>query len=294
MSFRIRHRHCSFGSRRIIVYHIDLRVIRRFKHNLFRTGIATEHLCMHQHPATGRSIKPSEIQNRFRLASSEEIPLAIRPRFYPGMIIIRMRPTGSIYLPCRNPHRTQRSHSKCGFFSTTSIGCLHRCQRRTGTCITWTIDYLFMTPVIHFQNSILHGQMLHPILQFSIKHPTRVIQILIIHPDRQHKMPEQFIRNLIPPRHLDTRLPGQANILQIIISRIIRHIPYRHISIEKHQGFLLIYRQVRIRKNSKQVSMRKCLLFLFKVFGHLIPIILFFQKMNVVAGIQHNRQDKNG
>ena len=164
MSFRIRHRHCSFGSRRIIVYHIDLRVIRRFKHNLFRTGIATKHLCMHQHPATGRSIEPSEIQNRFGLASSEEIPLAIRPRFYPGMIIIRMCPTGSIYLPCRNPHRTQRSHSKCGFFSATPIRCLHRCQRRTGTCITRTIDHLFMAPMIYFQNSVLHGQMLHPIL----------------------------------------------------------------------------------------------------------------------------------
>ena len=184
ISTHIRHSHYCFCCRRIILCHIDFRIIRSFKHNFFRTVIATEYLCMHQHSPASRSIEPSQIQNRFRLASPNKIPLAICPCFHPGMIIIRMRPAGSIYLPCRNTYRTQCSHSKRGFFSTASIRRLHRCQRRTRTCIARTIHHLFVAPVIHFQNGIFHGKMLYPILQFSIKYPAGVIQILIIHPNR--------------------------------------------------------------------------------------------------------------
>ena len=149
MSFGIRHRHDSLSGRRIIINHIDFRIIRRFKHHFLRTVITPEDFRMHQHSPTGRSIEPSQIQNRLRLTGSEEIPMSIRPCFYPGMIIIRMRPTRRIHLTRRNTNRPESSYRKCRLFTTTPIRRLDGCQWRTGTRITRTIDYFLMTPVIH-------------------------------------------------------------------------------------------------------------------------------------------------
>ncbi|EJW95887.1 hypothetical protein EVA_16005 [gut metagenome] len=190
-----------------------------------------------------------------------------------------MRPTGSIHLTGWDTHRTQSRYRKRRFLTTTAICRAHGSQRRTGTSITRTINHFLMTPVIHLHDSVFHRKPLHPLFQLCIKHLARIIQIFIIHTHRQHKMTEQFIGHNLSPRHLLASLLSQTDIFQIVCKRIVRYIPHRHISIQKHQSLLLRQRKRSIRNPGKQIAIRKCFLLLLIILKHLIAVGLILQKM---------------
>ena len=169
---------------------------------------------MHQHTTVCRSIEPTEIQDRFRFASTQEIPSTVYPCFYPCMVVIGMRPTRSIYLTSRNTNRTQSRYSESRLFTTTSISSLHRSQWRTCTSIRRCIDHLFMTPVVYFQYGIMQRKILHTVLQFFIEHLTAMVQIFIVYTNRKYEMTEFTFRNQLTPRHFFLCLQGIVDVFQ--------------------------------------------------------------------------------
>ena len=86
LPFGICHQYRAFGCRGIVVDYIDFRIVRSFVHDFLLSGIASEYFGMHQHATAGRSIKPAQVQYRFRFAGAEEVPFTIYPGFYPGMV----------------------------------------------------------------------------------------------------------------------------------------------------------------------------------------------------------------
>ena len=60
------------------------------------------------HHCSGRSVcKPSFIQDFFGLTGSEEVPFAVTPDLYPGVIVIAVRPLRRIYLTGRYAYASQ-------------------------------------------------------------------------------------------------------------------------------------------------------------------------------------------
>ena len=233
--FLIRHRNNGFGGRRVIVDDIDFRMGACPLHDLLRSIIFTEHLRVHQHSAVSRPIEPCQIKNRLRLASAKEIPLTIHPCLYPCVVIVSMRPTRRVHLARRNANRTKRGDGEGRLLTTTSIGGLHRSQRRTGTCVRRCVDDLLVAPVVHLQHGVVKREILYPLFQLGVEHRTALVQVLVIHPHGQHEMAENILRDTLPPRHLLPRLERRADVPQIKIATIIRDIPNRHIRVHKSQ-----------------------------------------------------------
>ena len=189
---------------------------------------------MHQHTTTGGSIKPTQVQNRFRFAGTKEIPFAIYPGFYPCMVVVGMSPTRSIYLSCRNTYRAKSCYGEGGFFTTATISGFYGSEWRTRAGITWGVDYLFVAPVVYLEYSVVQWQILHTVFQFIVKHPAWVIQVFIVYPNGEHKMTEYVIGDFFSPRHFPTCLIGESDIFQIVVACIIRYVTCRHVGIEEH------------------------------------------------------------
>ena len=209
----------------VIANDVDFSIVRILMHDFFRTIIATEYFCMHQHSTISRSIEPTQIQNRFRFASTQEIPLSVYPSFHPSMVVVSVCPTRSVHLASRNTYWTQSCYRKSRFFTTTAISSLYRCQRRTCTRVWWSINHLFMTPVVHFQNRIMQRKVLHTVFQLFIEHLTAIVQILIIDTDWENEMTEFAFWNQLTPRHFFFCLQRIINIFQKEFTWIVGDVP---------------------------------------------------------------------
>ena len=247
----------STSARSIIADDIDFCVVRILMHDFFRTIVTAEHLGMHQHTTVCRSIEPTEIQDRFRFASTQEIPSTVYPCFYPCMVVIGMCPTRSIYLTSRNTNRTQSRYSESRLFTTTSISSLHRSQWRTCTSIRRCIDHLFMTPVVYFQYGIMQRKILHTVLQFFIEHLTAMVQIFIVYTNRKYEMTEFTFRNQLTPRHFFLCLQGIVDVFQKEFTWIVGDVPQRHVSIKESQCFTLLFTHF-LFKHFEQITLIPC------------------------------------
>ena len=99
--------------RSIMLYDIDFRIVRSFTNDLFRSVISSEYICMHQHSPACRSIEPSEVEHRLRLACTEEVPLAVNPCLNPCVVAVCVGPSWSIYLAGRDADRAESGHKEC-------------------------------------------------------------------------------------------------------------------------------------------------------------------------------------
>ena len=201
------------GGRTIVVDKIDFCKRRRFEHLLLWSFIVTKHTGVHQHGPRGWCIEPSQIEHWFWFASPHKPPLSIGPSLHPRMVIIGMCPTRCIYLTGRDANGAQSCHREGAFFSTTAIGRFHGCQRRGGTSIRRLVSDVFMTPVIHLQDGLLHAESFDTLLQFVVIECTEIIQILIVDTKRQDEMAENEFGDSDSPRYLFTRLESCAHII---------------------------------------------------------------------------------
>ena len=90
--------------------------------------------------------------------------------------------------------------------------------------------------MVHLQNGVVHRQPLDAGFEFIVKHPARIVEMLVVDPHGQHEMPEQFVGDGPAPGHL---LPGgqrPAHVFQIKIARIVGDVPHGHIGIEERHG----------------------------------------------------------
>ena len=250
----INHLNGSACKRSIVTNDIDFCEVSVLVHDFFRTIVTAENLGVHQHTTRSRCVEPSEVQYRFRFTSTQEVPLAIYPSFYPSVIVIGMCPTWSIHLTSWNTYRTESSYGESWFFTTTSVCSLYRSQRRAGTSIRRSINHLFMTPVVHFQYRIVQRKILNSILQFFIKHLTAIIQIFIVHTNRKYKVTEFAFRNQLTPWHFLLCLQCVINVFQKEFTCIVGDVTQRHVCIQESQCFTLLLSQL-LSKHLEQVTL---------------------------------------
>ena len=212
------------------------------------------------------------------------------------MVVIGMCPTRRIDLTGRNAHRTQGCHQESRFLAATPVSRLHRRQRRGSPRIARRINSLFMAPVVHLQNGIVHRQAFHPLGQFIIKHPAARIQILVVDPDRQHEMPELLLRHVLAPRHLPPDLERHPHIAQVKLSLIIRYIAQRHISIQERHRLPFFRGHLRLVKDRKETPVRKKRLLPRESRLSFLPLRPVREKRLVITRISdhaHRRQHQN-
>ena len=195
---------------------------------------------MHQHSPACWSIEPCEIKHRLGLTGTKETPLPVNPGLNPGMIAVGMSPTRGIYLTSRNTNCTQGSNKKSRFLSATAICGLYRSKRRTCSSVRWHIYCLLVAPVIHFKHGLAHSHMLYPWSKLLIKDIARTVQILIVHPDREHKMTHLTLRHPASPRHFVQSPASHPVMVEIVLRSHVQHISKRHICIQELKSLLLV------------------------------------------------------
>ncbi len=206
-----------------------------------------------------------------------------------------MGPARRIDLAGRDPYGTQRRDAEGRFFPASAQAILHRGQGSVGAAVGRLVGHLFVAPVVHFQNGLLHGHALHPRLQLVVKDQPGGIQVLVVGPEGQHEMAELPLRNI--PTHFLSRLEGFPHIRQIECSRVIRHVRERHVRIEEFQRLPLLGGQrlsgtlaALVHGHERRRQRRHARLI---VFPHLVAVRFLLQEMGGPAGGRKQR-DREG
>ena len=195
---------------------------------------------MHQHSPACWSIEPCEIKHRLGLTGTKETPLPVNPGLNPGMIAVGVSPTRGIYLTSRNTNCTQGSNKKSRFLSATAICGLYRSKRRTCSSVRWHIYCLLMAPVVYLKHCFTHAHILDARGQFLKENIARAVQILIVHPDREHKMTHLTLRHPASPRHFVQSPAGHPVMVEIVLRSHVQHISKRHICIQELKSLPLV------------------------------------------------------
>ena len=201
---RVGDRHGERSACGIVRNHVDFGVVGRGFHHLLRAVVITEDLGVHQHPAAGRGVEPPQVEHRFRLAGPEEMPPSVGPGLDPGVVVVGVRPAGRVDLPGRDAHRAQRSDEQRRLLAAAAVGRAHGGQRRTGPRIRRLVVGLFVTPVVHFEDGVVHRQPFDARRQLVVEHPARIVEVLVVHPARAARNAGTVRRK----RCLPTAFPG--------------------------------------------------------------------------------------
>ena len=264
---RVGDRHGERSACGIVRNHVDFGVVGRGFHHLLRAVVITEDLGVHQHPAAGRGVEPPQVEHRFRLAGPEEMPPSVGPGLDPGVVVVGVRPAGRVDLPGRDAHRAQRSDEQRRLLAAAAVGRAHGGQRRTGPRIRRLVVGLFVTPVVHFEDGVIHRQPLDAGFEFIVKYPARIVETLVVDPHGQHEMPEQLVGDAPAPRHLLPDRQRTAHVFQIKIAQIVGNVPHGHIGIEKRHCIAFLRRH-RFVEYPEQIAPGEQLLFVAKIGPH--------------------------
>ena len=197
-------------------------------------------LCVHQHGTGSRRIEPGQIEHSLRLTGAQKVPLSVGPGLYPGMIVIGVSPAGRVDLSGRNAHGTQGSHRERAFLTTAPIGRPEGGKRSRGAAVGRLVGDMLMTPMVDLQNGIIHTHAADTVLQFLVKDHARTVEMLIVHPDRQHKVAEEQVGHSVAPRHVAPGLETGAHILLKETTRIVRLVSQGHEAIKEVHGLLYL------------------------------------------------------
>ena len=117
------------------------------------------------------------------------------------------------------------------------LGSHDRGQRGCGARVGRLVGHLLVAPVVHFQDGVRHRQTLHAGLELAVEGHAGRVQVLVVHADGQHEVAELPFRHL--PAHLLADPERRPHLVQIVVGRIIRHVPERHVGIEELQRLFL-------------------------------------------------------
>ena len=222
----------------VIVNEVHLGEIGAFQHHFLGAIVFTEHLGVHEHGAGSGGVEPAQIQHRLRLARADEMPFAVGPGFYPGVVIVRVGPARRVHLAGGDAHGAQGGHAEGGLLSASAQGIFHQIQRGGGAGVGRLVSHLLMAPVVHLQDGLFHGKALHAGFQFLIEHHAGAVQLFVVHAKGQHKVTELALRHV--PAHLLAGLQGGTDRLEVELRRVVRNIGQRHIGIQELQGVFLL------------------------------------------------------
>ena len=214
---------------------VDLGVVGALQHHFFRAVVPAERAGVHEHGAGGGGVEPAEVQDGLGLTGAQEPPAAVGPGFYPGVVVVGVGPAGRVHLPGGDADATQGGHQEGRFLPASAQGVLHQVQGRRRAGVRGLIGHLLVAPVVHLQNGILHAQALDAGQQLGLENRPMAIQVLVIHPQRQHKVAE------FPLRHVPSPLHGQGrpHIVQVELRGVVGNVGQRHVGVEEGQGLLL-------------------------------------------------------
>ena len=255
----------SFSRWRVVVDHVDLRIAVGVFHDLFRTVIFSENLRVHQHTTISRAVEPAEIQDRFRLAGTEEIPFAIDPSLDPGVVIVRMRPARRVDLPGRNAHRAEGGNRKGRFLAATAISGLDRGERRAGAGVRRGVDHFLVAPMVDLEHGVIKREPFHPVFQLLIENHAALVKILVVDPDREHEVAEDHLGDAVAPRHRLACLESGAYITEVEITAVIRNVSDGHVGVKECHG-LLFLRRHRLVEHFEKVAVWQGSLFRLEIF----------------------------
>lgn len=88
-----------------------------------------------------------------------------------------------------------------------------------------------MAPVVDFENSIFHRQVLHAVFELGIELHATLVEILVVDTYRDNKVQELTVGHRLAPWHLVTSKKRSINIALIESRVVIGLIGQRHIFI---------------------------------------------------------------
>ena len=189
---------------------------------------------MNQNCPIRRTGEPSGIQHFFRFARTKEMPLPVDKHFNPRMIIITMRPSRCINLPCRNTNTPVRRNRKRRLLPAAPFPApVHR-HRRRRPAVRRLIRRMLRTPVINLQNRLSQRHSSHTLHNLLIEKRSAVRNILRINPVIQHIIHKHILRQLLTPSHILPQHQRMLHIRQENIKPILPRISHRHRPIQKH------------------------------------------------------------
>ena len=189
-------------NRRIVGGEVDFCEVACAQHHLLRSVIVAESACVHEHCSRSRSVEPTEVKHWFWFAGAEEVPLAVCPGLYPGVVVVGVSPTRCVHLACRYAYGSERCNGKRTLLTTTS-GCgLERCERRRCAGVRRLVCHLLVAPVVHLDDGVHHRHAFDAILQFVVEHRACIVQSLVVDTDRHNEVAEKQFGNVLAPRHL--------------------------------------------------------------------------------------------
>ena len=221
----------------VVAYHVDFGVVGCAAHHLLWPVVAAKHLGVHQHAAAGWGIEPAQVEYRFGLAGTKEIPATVDPGFDPGMIVVGMCPSRSIDLARGDAHRAQGCHQERGLFATTAPGGAHRGKRRRRTCIGRLIVGLLMTPVVDFEHGVVEPAASNAWKKFALEHKTGGIEVLVVDTDRQNEVAEDLVGHL--PTHLGAHIERGAHLVEEEVAVVVGYVVDGHVGVEETHGVAL-------------------------------------------------------
>ena len=206
------------------------------------------------------------------------------------MVVVGMGPTRRIDLAGGNADGTQGSHGKRALLATTARGGTHGSHRSRRAGVGRLIGHMLMAPMVDLEDSLLHAQSLHAVLQFVIIDDTETVQVLVVDTHGEDEMAKLAFRHLAAPSHLLARLERLAHVGKEEVGRIIRLISHRHVGIEKLQSLGLHA----IGSQALDVEAILAHEFHASVEGlhHLLPILVVLQEMSASLRLCAKRQEK--
>ena len=138
------------------------------------------------------------------------MPFSVHPDLYPGVVVVGVGPSRGIYLPCRDAGCPERRHRQHGLLAAASLAPVHRSHRGGGPAVRRLVGGLLVAPVVDLEGGIVETHSLHTSAERVGVSQAEFIQVLIVHPERQHEMAELPLRNV--PAHPLPHLQGLLHV----------------------------------------------------------------------------------
>ena len=223
---------------------------------------------VHQHGAGCGQVKPSGIRSRHGFAGSEEMPLSVREKFYPCVIIIRVRPERYIHLPRRNPDTSHGIHAENRLLPAAAVSALIEGKRGYGPVIIAVVCPVFGTPLIDRQCRLKLRKILcsrtDPLLEQAAARP----DFFRIHPMEQYIFSEKAVRKIPYLLLFIAQCRSRPGVIQKCFQGNLRCIAQGHPGIQKNKCFSYILFQHLKSGFVRERNIREVRSSLFKAFFH--------------------------
>ena len=204
--------HCGLGGGGVVADYVDFGIVGGDGHDFFRAFVAAEDFGVHQHAAAGGGVEPAKVQDGFGFTGTEEVPLTIRPGFYPGVVVVSMRPSGSVDLTRRNADGAEGGNEQGGLFATAAVGSADGGKGRAGASIGGGIDGFLMTPVVNLEDGVVEGKGTYAVFQFTIEDDACAVERFVVHRAGSTKWRKR-ISGMVFPQGISSAARREARML---------------------------------------------------------------------------------